>query len=161
MGVAGLHVCAHMLACVRCCRTEAAPTNGEAVQEQLDEPDQVPPGPPEKAIVFSQWPRMLALVEAALRRKGIRFARLDGSMSVTARESAIRTFAVSACLPSSSVSFCLTRSPDTAVHCRARARGLDVSAAAAPAAGARHHGHAVLTGPAVRAGAARHGRADR
>ena len=47
---------------------------------------------PEKAIVFSQWTGMLDLVEAAVGRARHRFRRLDGSMSITAREAAIANF---------------------------------------------------------------------
>ncbi|KAK9831907.1 hypothetical protein WJX81_008001 [Elliptochloris bilobata] len=47
---------------------------------------------PEKAIVFSQWTGMLDLVEAALGRAGLRSRRLDGSMSISAREAAIASF---------------------------------------------------------------------
>lgn len=49
---------------------------------------------PEKVVVFSQWTRMLDLVAAELAAAHIRFARLDGSMSVPAREAAINTFTV-------------------------------------------------------------------
>lgn len=47
---------------------------------------------PEKAIVFSQWTGMLDLVEAALGRARLRSRRLDGSMSISAREAAISSF---------------------------------------------------------------------
>ena len=47
---------------------------------------------PEKAIVFSQWTGMLDLVEAALGRSRLRCRRLDGSMSISAREAAISSF---------------------------------------------------------------------
>lgn len=47
---------------------------------------------PEKAIVFSQWTGMLDLVEAALGRARLRCRRLDGSMSISAREAAISSF---------------------------------------------------------------------
>jgi SNF2 family DNA or RNA helicase len=76
-------------------RHKEAAASGE--EGQRPEPKQAaqPPAPPEKVIVFSQWTRMLDLVERALRQNRIRFARLDGSMSVPSREGAIRTFTVS------------------------------------------------------------------
>jgi DNA repair protein RAD5 len=45
-----------------------------------------------KAVVFSQWTYMLDLVGFVLKEEGIRFARLDGSMSQRAREKAIENF---------------------------------------------------------------------
>ena len=75
-------------------RQKEAAAGGEEGQQQ--EPKQAAqPALPEKVIVFSQWTRMLDLVERTLRQNRIRFARLDGSMSVPSRESAIRTFTVS------------------------------------------------------------------
>nr|XP_010924058.1 helicase-like transcription factor CHR28 isoform X2 [Elaeis guineensis] len=46
----------------------------------------------EKAIVFSQWTRMLDLLEAPLKDSRIQYRRLDGTMSVAAREKAVRDF---------------------------------------------------------------------
>ncbi|KAG1368168.1 helicase-like transcription factor CHR28 [Cocos nucifera] len=46
----------------------------------------------EKAIVFSQWTRMLDLLEAPLKDSCIQYRRLDGTMSVAAREKAVRDF---------------------------------------------------------------------
>lgn len=46
----------------------------------------------EKAIVFSQWTAMLDLLEPCLRKAGIHFRRLDGTMSLTARERALVEF---------------------------------------------------------------------
>ena len=48
--------------------------------------------PPEKAIVFSQWTAMLDLLEPRLREAGIPFRRLDGTMSLAARERALSEF---------------------------------------------------------------------
>eukprot|EP01023_Acetabularia_acetabulum_P001078 TRINITY_DN10400_c0_g1_i1.p1 TRINITY_DN10400_c0_g1~~TRINITY_DN10400_c0_g1_i1.p1 ORF type:complete len:181 (+),score=32.08 TRINITY_DN10400_c0_g1_i1:165-707(+) len=45
-----------------------------------------------KVIVFSQWTGMLDLVEVALREAGYKLRRLDGSMSVTQRDLAIKDF---------------------------------------------------------------------
>jgi len=50
------------------------------------------PPAPEKAIVFSQWTGMLDLVERALGAAATRFRRLDGSMTIGAREAAIANF---------------------------------------------------------------------
>ncbi|XP_020257734.1 helicase-like transcription factor CHR28 isoform X2 [Asparagus officinalis] len=46
----------------------------------------------EKAIIFSQWTRMLDLLEGPLKDSCIQYRRLDGTMSVAAREKAIKDF---------------------------------------------------------------------
>ncbi|XP_062096394.1 helicase-like transcription factor CHR28 [Humulus lupulus] len=46
----------------------------------------------QKAIVFSQWTRMLDLLEACLKDSSIKYRRLDGTMSVTARDKAVKDF---------------------------------------------------------------------
>lgn len=46
----------------------------------------------EKAIVFSQWTRMLDLLEARLKKSSIQYRRLDGTMSVAARDKAVKDF---------------------------------------------------------------------
>ncbi|KAJ4976397.1 hypothetical protein NE237_001503 [Protea cynaroides] len=46
----------------------------------------------EKAIVFSQWTRMLDLLEARLKSSSIQYRRLDGTMSVAARDKAVKDF---------------------------------------------------------------------
>nr|GEV87147.1 helicase, C-terminal [Tanacetum cinerariifolium] len=46
----------------------------------------------EKAIVFSQWTRMLDLLEACLKGSSIGYRRLDGTMSVHARDKAVKDF---------------------------------------------------------------------
>ncbi|ONI10324.1 hypothetical protein PRUPE_4G040600 [Prunus persica] len=46
----------------------------------------------EKAIVFSQWTRMLDLLEACLKTSSIEYRRLDGTMSVVARDKAVKDF---------------------------------------------------------------------
>lgn len=46
----------------------------------------------EKAIVFSQWTRMLDLLEACLKDSSINYRRLDGTMSVIARDKAVKDF---------------------------------------------------------------------
>ncbi|VVB14764.1 unnamed protein product [Arabis nemorensis] len=46
----------------------------------------------EKAIVFSQWTKMLDLLEACLIRSHIQYRRLDGTMSVAARDKAVQDF---------------------------------------------------------------------
>lgn len=46
----------------------------------------------EKAIVFSQWTRMLDLLEGPLKASSVRYRRLDGTMSIAAREKAIKDF---------------------------------------------------------------------
>ena len=47
---------------------------------------------PEKVIVFSQWTSMLDLLEVPLKKSGFGFRRLDGTMTVAARERAITDF---------------------------------------------------------------------
>ncbi|CAH2053259.1 unnamed protein product [Thlaspi arvense] len=47
---------------------------------------------PIKTIVFSQWTRMLDLVELCFYENGIEFRRLDGTMSLTARDRAVKEF---------------------------------------------------------------------
>ncbi|XP_073138962.1 helicase-like transcription factor CHR28 isoform X2 [Henckelia pumila] len=47
---------------------------------------------PEKAIVFSQWTGMLDLVEISLKNSYINFRRLDGTMSIAARDKAVKDF---------------------------------------------------------------------
>ena len=49
-------------------------------------------GPPDKVIIFSQWTGMLNLLEPALRADGFAFRRLDGTMSLAAREKALHEF---------------------------------------------------------------------
>ncbi|KAM3394206.1 helicase-like transcription factor CHR28 isoform X1 [Capsicum galapagoense] len=46
----------------------------------------------EKAIVFSQWTGMLDLLEACLKKTSIQYRRLDGTMSVLARDKAVKDF---------------------------------------------------------------------
>lgn len=46
----------------------------------------------EKAIVFSQWTGMLDLLEACLKNSPIQYRRLDGTMSVLARDKAVKDF---------------------------------------------------------------------
>ncbi|CAM8996290.1 unnamed protein product [Rhodiola kirilowii] len=46
----------------------------------------------EKAIVFSQWTRMLDLMETCLKNSSIEYRRLDGTMSVLARDKAVKDF---------------------------------------------------------------------
>lgn len=47
---------------------------------------------PVKAIVFSQWTGMLDLVELSLNQSLIQFRRLDGTMSLNARDRAVKEF---------------------------------------------------------------------
>ncbi|EPS67509.1 hypothetical protein M569_07265, partial [Genlisea aurea] len=46
----------------------------------------------EKAIVFSQWTSMLDLVEMSLKGSRITYRRLDGTMSIAARDKAVNDF---------------------------------------------------------------------
>lgn len=47
---------------------------------------------PIKAIVFSQWTSMLDLVETSLEHSGLHYRRLDGRMSLAARDRAVKDF---------------------------------------------------------------------
>ncbi|XP_057804348.1 helicase-like transcription factor CHR28 isoform X2 [Salvia miltiorrhiza] len=47
---------------------------------------------PEKAIIFSQWTSMLDLVEMSLKNNHISYRRLDGTMSIVARDKAVKDF---------------------------------------------------------------------
>ncbi|MED6197118.1 Helicase-like transcription factor chr28 [Stylosanthes scabra] len=47
---------------------------------------------PIKAIVFSQWTSMLDLVEESLRQSSIQYRRLDGRMSLVARDRSVKDF---------------------------------------------------------------------
>lgn len=46
----------------------------------------------EKAIVFSQWTRMLDLLEDYLKSSSIQYRRLDGTMPISARDKAVKDF---------------------------------------------------------------------
>ncbi|KAL8228681.1 hypothetical protein R6Q57_013581 [Mikania cordata] len=46
----------------------------------------------EKAIVFSQWTGMLDLLEVCLKESSISYRRLDGTMSIVARDKAVKDF---------------------------------------------------------------------
>lgn len=46
----------------------------------------------EKALVFSQWTKMLDLLEDGLKSSSIQYRRFDGSMSLEARDKAIQDF---------------------------------------------------------------------
>lgn len=50
------------------------------------------PGGPLKAIVFSQWTSMLDLVEISLNHSCIQYRRFDGTMSLAARDRAVKDF---------------------------------------------------------------------
>lgn len=51
-----------------------------------------PSGGRKKTIIFSQWTRMLDLMEASLWRSNIHHRRLDGTMTLIARDKAVREF---------------------------------------------------------------------
>lgn len=63
------------------------PESQEALDGSID--DSIVRG---KAIVFSQWTRMLDLMEACLKNSSIQYRRLDGTMSVNARDKAVKDF---------------------------------------------------------------------
>ena len=47
---------------------------------------------PVKTIIFSQWTSMLDVLEFSLNEKTIEFRRLDGTMSLAARDRAVKEF---------------------------------------------------------------------
>lgn len=47
---------------------------------------------PEKAIIFSQWTGMLDILETSLRNFCINYRRLDGTMTLSSRDRAVREF---------------------------------------------------------------------
>lgn len=48
--------------------------------------------PSAKSVVFSQWTHMLDLIETPLKGSGIKYVRLDGTMSRKAREKVLNQF---------------------------------------------------------------------
>jgi SNF2 family DNA or RNA helicase len=60
--------------------------------ENISEVKDSPPPTGEKAIVFSQWTGMLDLLEDCLKTSLIQYRRLDGTMTVHARDKAVRDF---------------------------------------------------------------------
>ncbi|KAJ3695630.1 hypothetical protein LUZ60_001007 [Juncus effusus] len=56
------------------------------------EEERITKGVSEKAIVFSQWTSMLDLMEPPLKESGLEYRRLDGTMSVAARDKAVKDF---------------------------------------------------------------------
>ncbi|KAI4342969.1 hypothetical protein MLD38_027526 [Melastoma candidum] len=64
--------------------------DGNMVVEKTSSDTKKPSG--EKAIVFSQWTGMLDLLEACLKDSSIQYRRLDGTMSVLARDKAVKDF---------------------------------------------------------------------
>nr|XP_017227107.1 PREDICTED: helicase-like transcription factor CHR28 [Daucus carota subsp. sativus] len=65
-------------------REELSETGGVCSDAQIEAP--------RKAIVFSQWIGMLDLVEMALLRTDLQYRKLDGTMTLTARDKAVREF---------------------------------------------------------------------
>lgn len=65
---------------------ESEKFDGKGISEQTDTKLT------EKAIVFSQWTRMLDLLEVHLKASHVTYRRLDGTMSVAARDKAVKDF---------------------------------------------------------------------
>ncbi|KAI5820072.1 SNF2 family helicase [Pyronema omphalodes] len=53
--------------------------------------------PGTKTVIFSQWTSFLSLLEPFLRKAGIRFSRLDGTLNVKKRDDAVETFTQPGC----------------------------------------------------------------
>jgi len=83
-----------------CCRD--SPSYGNSDVDDFDSDDRVTKHTrkysesttegPIKAIVFSQWTSMLDLVETSLCQFGILYRRLDGRMTLGARDKAVKDF---------------------------------------------------------------------
>lgn len=65
-------------------------SDNSAEQQSIQETSDV--NQTEKAIVFSQWTRMLDLLEVSLKDSNILYRRLDGTMPVAARQKAVKDF---------------------------------------------------------------------
>lgn len=65
----------------------AFPVGSESTGSTVEKVDST-----EKAIVFSQWTSMLDLLETPLKDAGFCYRRLDGTMSVVARDRAVSDF---------------------------------------------------------------------
>lgn len=67
------------------CDVDSSPTHGNSYSNLGNEL-------PEKAIIFSQWTGMLNLFEMSLRQTTLEYRRLDGTMSLNARDKAVKDF---------------------------------------------------------------------
>ncbi|KAF5749845.1 hypothetical protein HS088_TW03G00171 [Tripterygium wilfordii] len=70
----------------------SAECNGSSATIHTTVSSDVPFEGPIKAIVFSQWTGMLDLVEMSLKQYDIQYRRLDGTMTLSARDRAVRGF---------------------------------------------------------------------
>ncbi|XP_021841929.1 helicase-like transcription factor CHR28 isoform X2 [Spinacia oleracea] len=66
--------------------------NSMPAQVRTEKVEDSPPQGPIKTIIFSQWTRMLDLFEYSLNLYCLQYRRLDGSMSLAARDRAVREF---------------------------------------------------------------------
>ncbi len=57
-----------------------------------DNDDLDPSQKPTKSVIFSQWTQVLNLLEPHLKKNGIGYTRLDGSMTVPTRQAQIERF---------------------------------------------------------------------
>jgi SNF2 family DNA or RNA helicase len=73
-------------------RKEAEFRSSTKIDALMQELTSLPPGECIKSIVFSQWTSMLDLAEIPLRKAGIKFVRLDGSMPSYQREKSVAAF---------------------------------------------------------------------
>ncbi|KAJ4849667.1 hypothetical protein Tsubulata_019863 [Turnera subulata] len=73
-------------------RLDNSADSQSSIDESIDKGDTSTKVVGEKAIVFSQWTRMLDLLEARLKSCSIPYRRLDGTMSVVARDKAVKDF---------------------------------------------------------------------
>lgn len=62
------------------------------IEEQTSVPSNPHNQEPVKTIIFSQWTSMLDVLELSLNERTIEFRRLDGTMSLAARDRAIKEF---------------------------------------------------------------------
>ncbi|XP_038689866.1 helicase-like transcription factor CHR28 isoform X1 [Tripterygium wilfordii] len=70
--------------------SEWSPCDSSKIKATLEILQSVAVG--EKALVFSQWTKMLDLLETYLHNSSIQYRRLDGTMSIVARDKAVKDF---------------------------------------------------------------------
>lgn len=68
------------------------PDSGVNVVKHTTVVSNSPTDGPIKTIIFSQWTKMLDLVESAMNEYCIQYRRLDGTMTLTSRDRAVKEF---------------------------------------------------------------------
>ncbi|WZZ28648.1 hypothetical protein YC2023_012049 [Brassica napus] len=73
-------------------RLQSSEMKNMVILSRAHEGEEPPSQEPIKTLVFSQWNGMLDLVELCFVENGIEFRRLDGTMSLAARDRAVKEF---------------------------------------------------------------------